>query len=50
MALFISIFTGVIYGNRLDLLVLTFLASTVAIFACQDARKRSRVVRSAGLG
>lgn len=50
MALFISIFTGVIYGNRLDLLVLTFLASTVAIFACQDARKRSRVVRAAGLG
>ncbi|MCF7688876.1 MAG: HDIG domain-containing protein [Cephaloticoccus sp.] len=50
MALFISIFTGVIYGNRLDLLVLTFLASTVAIFSCQDVRKRSRVVRSAGLG
>ena len=50
MALFISIFTGVIYGNRLDLLVLTFLASTVAIFSCQDARKRSRVVRAAGLG
>ena len=50
MALFISIFTGVIYGNRLDLLVLTFLASTVAIFACQDVRKRSRVVRAAGLG
>jgi len=50
MALFISIFTGVIYGNRLDLIVLTFLASTVAILACQDARKRSRVVRAAGLG
>ncbi len=50
MALFISIFTGVIYGNRLDLLVLTFLASTVAIFACQDVRKRSRVVRAAGFG
>jgi len=30
MALLISIFTGVIYGNRLDLLVLTFLASMVA--------------------
>jgi membrane-associated HD superfamily phosphohydrolase len=29
MALLISIFTGVIYGNRLDLLVLTFLASMV---------------------
>ena len=35
MALLISIFTGVIYGNRLDLLVLTFLASMVAIFGCR---------------
>ena len=50
MALLISIFTGVIYGNRLDLLVLTFLASMVAIFACRDARKRGRVVRAAGIG
>ena len=38
MALLISIFTGVIYGNRLDLLVLTFLASLVAIFVCRDAQ------------
>ncbi|HWA08725.1 MAG TPA: HDIG domain-containing protein [Opitutaceae bacterium] len=50
MALLISIFTGVIYGNRLDLLVLTFLASMVAIFAGHHARRRSRVVRAAGLG
>jgi len=50
MALLISIFTGVIYGNRLDLLVLTFLASLVAIFFCRDARRRSRVVRAAGMG
>lgn len=50
MALFISIFTGVIYGNRLDLIVVTFLASIVAIFSCQDVRKRSRVVRAAGFG
>ncbi|KXU34191.1 phosphohydrolase [Cephaloticoccus capnophilus] len=50
MALFISIFTGLIYGNRLDLLVVTFLASTVAIFSCQDLRRRSRVVRAAGFG
>ena len=40
MALLISIFTGVIYGNRLDLLVLTFLASMVAIYGCRDARRR----------
>ncbi|HUL51841.1 MAG TPA: HDIG domain-containing protein [Opitutaceae bacterium] len=50
MALLISIFTGVIYGNRLDLLVITFLASMVGIFACRAIRQRSRVVRAAGLG
>jgi putative nucleotidyltransferase with HDIG domain len=50
MALLISIFTGVIYGNRLDLLVLTFLASLVAIFIGRDARRRGRVVRAAGAG
>ena len=50
MALLISIFTGVIYGNRLDLLVLTFLASLVAIFFGRDARRRGRLVRAAGMG
>ncbi len=50
MALLISIFTGVIYGNRLDLLVLTFLASLVTIFFGRDARRRGRVVRAAGMG
>jgi cyclic-di-AMP phosphodiesterase PgpH len=46
MALFISIFTSVIYGNRLDLLVLTFLASVVAIFWGTHTRRRSNVVRA----
>lgn len=46
MALFISIFTSVIYGNRLDVLVLTFLASVVAIFFSQHTRKRGNVVRA----
>jgi putative nucleotidyltransferase with HDIG domain len=50
MALLISIFTGVIYGNHVDLLVLTFLASLVAIFVCRDARRRGRVVRAGGTG
>jgi len=50
MALLVAIFTSVIYGNRLDLLVITFLASVVGIFACRDIRRRSRVVRAAGLG
>lgn len=46
MALFISIFTSVIYGNRLDLLVLTFLASVVAIFWGTHSRNRGNVVRA----
>lgn len=50
MALLISIFTGVIYGNRLDLLVLTFLASLVAIYFGRDARRRGLLVRAAGAG
>ncbi len=50
MALLISIFTSIIYGNRLDLLVLTFVASMVGIFSCRNVRKRGRVVRAAALG
>ncbi|HND62810.1 MAG TPA: HDIG domain-containing protein [Opitutaceae bacterium] len=50
MALLVSIFTGVIYGNRLDLIVLTFLASMVAIFGCREVHKRGRVVRAAAAG
>jgi len=50
MALLISIFTGVIYGNRLDLIVLTFLASLVAIYGCREVHKRGRVVRAAAAG
>jgi hypothetical protein len=49
MALFISIFTSVIYGNRLDLLVLTFLASVVAIYCSRHTRKRGNVVRASVL-
>ncbi len=49
VALFISIFTSVIYGNRLDLLVLTFLASVVAIFCSRHTRKRGNVVRASVL-
>lgn len=50
MALLISIFTGVIYGNRLDLLVLTFLASMVAILSARYTRKRGAIVRATTLG
>jgi cyclic-di-AMP phosphodiesterase PgpH len=50
MALLISIFTGVIYGNRLDLLVLTFLASMVAIYCVRQTRQRGSIVRATTLG
>ena len=50
MALLISIFTGVIYGNRLDLLVLTFLASMVAILSARNTRRRGSIVRATTLG
>ncbi|MDQ8202821.1 HDIG domain-containing metalloprotein [Pelagicoccus sp. SDUM812003] len=44
MALMISLFTAVMFGNRLDLLVMSFLASTVGIYFCRNLRKRGRVV------
>ena len=50
MALLISIFTGVIYGNRMDLLVLTFLASMVAVLSSRQTRKRGAIVRATTLG
>src|SRR5690606_38428406 len=50
MALLISIFTGVIYGNRLDLLVVTFLGSMVAIFCARQTRQRGSIVRATTLG
>lgn len=46
-ALMISLFTAVMFGNRLDLLVMSFLASTVGIYLSQNIRNRGRVV-SAG--
>jgi putative nucleotidyltransferase with HDIG domain len=40
----------VIYGNRLDLLVLSVVGSMVAVLAARSSRKRGRVVRAALLG
>lgn len=44
MALMIALFTAVMFGNRLDLLVMSFLASTIAIYASRNLRKRGSVV------
>jgi hypothetical protein len=47
MALFLSIFTSVIWGGRLDLLVLEFLATLVAIQGVNQTRRRNRILRAA---
>lgn len=44
MALMISLFTAVMFGNRLDLLVMSFLSATVGIYVSRNLRKRGRVV------
>ena len=46
MALFLSIFTSVIWGGRLDLLVLEFLATLVAIQGVVQTRRRNRILRA----
>lgn len=46
MALFLSIFTAVIWGGRLDLLVLEFLATLVAIQGVNQTRRRNRILRA----
>lgn len=45
-ALMISLFTAVMFGNRLDLLVMFFMASSVGIYLCRIIHKRGRVVSS----
>lgn len=47
MALFLAIFTSVIWGGRLDLLVLEFLAALVAIHGVRQTRRRNRILRAA---
>jgi putative nucleotidyltransferase with HDIG domain len=50
MALLISIFTSVIYGHRLELLVLTFLGSMVAIHGGRHTRRRGGILRASAFG
>ena len=44
--LLVSVFAAIIFGNRLDLLVLSLLAATIAAYSCRNVRRRSRVVRA----
>ncbi len=49
-ALIVSLFSAVMFGNRLELMVMSFLASCVAIFICRNIRKRGRVVTAGIVG
>ena len=49
-ALVVSLFSAVMFGNRLELMVMTFLASCMAIFICRNIRKRGRVVSAGAAG
>lgn len=48
--LLLSFFTGIIHGNRIDLMVIGFVGTIVAIHACRTIRQRARVVRAGTLG
>jgi putative nucleotidyltransferase with HDIG domain len=48
-ALIVSVFSGVIHSGRLDVMVMSFLASLVAVYGCQAIRLRAHVVRAAAL-
>jgi putative nucleotidyltransferase with HDIG domain len=48
-ALLVSLFTAVMYGNRLDLFAVHFLASVIGIYVCRNVRRRGRVGRAAFL-
>jgi len=47
--LLISVFSAIMFGNRLEVLVISFLTATVAAYACRKVRRRSRVVRAGWL-
>jgi len=47
--LLVSVFAAIIFGNRLELLVLSLLATTIAAYSCRSVRRRSRIVRAGWL-
>jgi len=47
--LLISVFSAIIFGNRLEVLVLTLITATVAAYDCRAVRRRSRIVRAGWL-
>lgn len=47
--LLISVFSAIIFGNRLEVLVLSLVTATVAAYDCRAVRRRSRIVRAGWL-
>lgn len=50
MALMISFFAGIMFGNRVDTFAVSLLSSLCAIWFCQEVRLRKRVVQAGGAG
>ncbi len=49
-AFMVALFSAVMFGNRLELMVMSFLGSCVAIFICRNIRRRGRVVTAGFIG
>lgn len=50
MALLISFFAGIMFGNRVETFAVSFLSSLCAIWFCQAVRVRKTVVQAGGAG
>jgi cyclic-di-AMP phosphodiesterase PgpH len=50
MALMISFFAGIMFGNRVETFAIALLSSLSAIWFCQEVRLRKRVVQAGGAG
>ena len=50
MALLISFFAGIMFGNRVETFAVSFLSSLCAIWFCQSVRVRKTVVQAGGAG
>lgn len=50
MALLISFFAGIMFGNRVEVFTVAFLSSLCAIWFCETVRVRKTVVKAAGAG
>lgn len=50
MALLISFFAGIMFGNRVETFAVSFLSSLCAIWFCQAVRVRKTIVQAGGAG